>query len=215
MSVKLAPSQASKLLRRSKWDQAEQALQNALIADVTYGPAHNNLGKLYYKQGEFYLAAWEFEYASKLMPDRPEPHNNLGLVYEAVDRFDQAITYYSIANEMDRQNPVFIGNLARARLKQDEQHGEVRGLLSDLLLYDTRPTWVAWAREQLAVAKLPARSPAPRDVQPFEVPDPVEEIPPGEVLGKLRALDTEPLDTVEPSLEFPPLRPHRANSGGS
>jgi len=194
---------AARLARRGRWDQAEQALQNALIADVTYGPAHNNLGKLYYSQGKFYLAAWEFEYASKLMPDRPEPHNNLGMVYEAVDRLDQAIASYCMAHSMAPQNPVFIGNLARVRLKQDEHDPQARALLSDLLLYDTRPDWVAWAREQLAVAKLPARPSKPGDAQPFGAPDPVEEIPPGDVLDGLRTLGTEKPNTVEPSLKLP------------
>jgi Tfp pilus assembly protein PilF len=194
---------AARLVHRGKWDQAEQALQNALIADVTYGPAHNNLGKLYYNQGKFYLAAWEFEYTSKLMPDRPEPHNNLGMVYEAVDRLDQAITSYSMAHSMACQNPIFIGNLARVRLKQDEHDPQAQALLSDLLLYDTRPDWVAWAREQFAVAKLPTKPSKPGDAKSFGAPDPVEEIPPGEPLGKLRTLGAEEPETTEPSLKFP------------
>src|SRR5262245_32799267 len=49
---------------------AEHFFQQALIADVTYGPAHNHLGQIYFQQGQMYLAAWEFEYAIKLMNDR-------------------------------------------------------------------------------------------------------------------------------------------------
>jgi hypothetical protein len=35
------------------------------------GPAHNNLGIVYYRQKKYYLAAWEFQYAAKLMAYSP------------------------------------------------------------------------------------------------------------------------------------------------
>ena len=38
--------------------KAQEYLQKALVADVTYGPAHNTLGMLYLKQRRLYLAAW-------------------------------------------------------------------------------------------------------------------------------------------------------------
>ena len=109
----------------------------AVIADVTYGPAHNNLGQLYLMQGKLYLAAWEFEYAQKLMPERPEPYYNLGMVFEQADRFDEAIQYYSAAHDMAPENPRFIGNLARAMLKKDDLAPGVSPLLSDLILCDS------------------------------------------------------------------------------
>lgn len=127
-------------------------MQKSLLADVTYGPAHNNLGKIYYGQRNFYLAAWEFEYANKLMPHRAECQNNLGLVYEAVGKLDEAIDSYSIAYAADPKNPVVIGNLARARVRRGDDDPVVAQLLADLKLYDSRPEWVAWASERLAVA---------------------------------------------------------------
>lgn len=42
-------------------DQSEKLLREALTADLYHGPAHNNLGVLYLKQGELYEAAHEFE----------------------------------------------------------------------------------------------------------------------------------------------------------
>ena len=39
---------------------------------------------------DYYLAAWEFEFALKISPSTAEYHNNLGLVYEAADRLDDA-----------------------------------------------------------------------------------------------------------------------------
>jgi len=146
---------AIELLEKGKIDKAEQALRKALIADVTYGPAHNNLGKLYFGQGKFYLAAWEFEYAAKLMPQRAECHNNLGLVYETVGKLDEAVDSYTLAYGIDGKNAVIIGNLARARVRRGDEDPVVRQLLADLRLYDTRPAWLRWANERLALGTLP------------------------------------------------------------
>lgn len=86
---------AAALFRKGKVDEAEKALKNALAADVNYAPAHNNLGNVYFARGEYYLAAWEFEYAVRLMPNHPEPLNNLGAVYEQVGRLERAIECYA------------------------------------------------------------------------------------------------------------------------
>jgi len=135
--------------------KAEAKFKKALAADVAFGPAHNNLGKLYFELGNLYLAAWEFEYATKLMPDRPEPHSNLGLVLEAVGRLDEAIANYETAYRLAPTNPQFVGNLARARLRMSESDPTVRPLLGELLLVETRPEWRHWAMETLALGDLP------------------------------------------------------------
>jgi Tfp pilus assembly protein PilF len=136
--------------------RAENALQKALAADVMYGPAHNNLGRIYFQKQEFYLAAWEFEYAIKTMPDRTEPISNLGMVYEEVGKFDKAIEMYWIAYEIDPHNPEVIGNLARCSLRQGESVEQVRPLLEDLIFMDSRPEWVDWAKEQLVFSQVKA-----------------------------------------------------------
>lgn len=148
-------TRALDLIDKCKYDQAESALQNALIADVNYGPAHNNLGRVYYHQGKLYLAAWEFQYALKLMGDRPEPHCNLGLIYEKVGRLEQAIQYYQAAYSLAPDNPEYIGNLVRARIYNGEKNPEVAELLADLLLYETRSDWVCWAKNQQAISGYP------------------------------------------------------------
>ena len=141
-----------------------------------YGPAHNNLGRIYYEQGKYYLAAWEFEYAIQdKCPTGPSPTTTLGMVYEAVDRIDQAIEQYQKAHRMAPQNPEFLGNLARATLKKDEHSPDARDLLSDLLVYDSRPNWTRWARETLAVGKLPPATKAP---EPIATPAPESTIQP-------------------------------------
>ncbi len=82
--------------------KAQKLLEQALAADVRFGPAHHSLGVLYFWQHKLYLAAWEFEYAARLMPDRFEPLNDLGLVYESARKFDQAKMYYALARGRKR-----------------------------------------------------------------------------------------------------------------
>jgi hypothetical protein len=131
--------------------KAEEHLQKALVADVTYGPAHNTLGMLYLRQRKLYLAAWEFEYAQRLMPDRFEPVYNLGLVYEAADKLDRAIEFYSIAFSLSPRTPQVLESLARARLRNGEPIASVRPLLQEILFYETRPVWVCWAKDRLGL----------------------------------------------------------------
>lgn len=139
------------MMRSCDWQAAEKLLRASLEADPTFGTAHNNLGRVYFELGQYYLAAWEFEYAISTMPNRPEPYVNLGLVYEKVGRLDEAIGQYQIAHDLDAIDPQPVGNLARVLLKQDPADPYAMELLRELVLLDTRPRWVDWARERLAL----------------------------------------------------------------
>jgi Tfp pilus assembly protein PilF len=170
-SLKLFDSACSIPCRN--WSKAEGHLQKALIADVAYGPAHNTLGMLYLAQRKLYLAAWEFEYAAKLMPERHEPIYNLGLLYESADKLAEAIEHYSRAFSMEPRNPDVLGSLVRARLRNGETVADLRPLLDELLFYESRTDWVAWASDQIALAKPPHVGPS--------IPDPgapTETVPP-------------------------------------
>lgn len=140
---------AAHLFEKGHLEKAEAALQDALIADVTYAPAHNNLGLIYFNQGKLYPAAWEFEYARRLLPDSADVANNLGMVYEAANQPERAIEYYSMALSIDQGNPEYTGNLARLLAREDRDPQQVAALLQDLLLNDSRPEWVAWANDQV------------------------------------------------------------------
>ncbi len=138
-------------LEKKQLDQAERLFKASLTFDVTYGPAHNNLGKVYYLQQKYYQAAWEFQYAANLMPNHPEPKNNLGLVLEAVGKLSEAIDAYAQAVRLEQDNPELIGNLARAHIKRGDRDAQTRGLLEELLLKDTRQDWRLWAQEYMVL----------------------------------------------------------------
>ncbi len=130
-------------------DMAEDAFRRALTADVEFGPAHNNLGKVYFKQKKWYKAAWEFERARKLLPNKVEPLNNLGLVCEQAGDLDEAVEYYRQAIKLDSQNIRCRANLARAMIRRGDKTDEVRTLLKEILQDDDRPEWLIWAKKQL------------------------------------------------------------------
>jgi tetratricopeptide (TPR) repeat protein len=170
------PAAAAEQLRQKHIAKAEGLLNEALVADVTYGPAHNSLGMVYYAQNKLYLAAWEFEYAAKLMPDLAEPYNNLGLVYERAGKYEDAISYFSMALSRDANDPKVIGNLVRARLITGDKSGDLKTMISDLALYHPDPGWQEWARDQVELGKFDETSLRPSSAAPPEVmPSPMRE----------------------------------------
>lgn len=140
---------AIEFIDSGKHDQAEEQLKLALKVDVEYGPAHNNLGFLYFQQGKLYLAAWEFQHAAKTMPSHAEPRNNLGLVYERVGRLAEAIEQYQQAHELAPQRVEITGNLVRARIRIGDDAEDLVPMLRDVAMKDERPEWAQWARHQL------------------------------------------------------------------
>lgn len=142
------------LLKEHNFDGAEVAFQQALIADSSYAPAHNNLGVLYYEQGDNYLAAREFEEARRLTPECPQPVNNLGLIYYEVDKFDEAIGYFQQAYELGPTNPEYLGNLVRARVRRGDRTYDLREQIEALQLIENRAEWKDWEAEQLALGEI-------------------------------------------------------------
>src|SRR5438270_2728983 len=118
-------ARAVQLIDKHDYAAAEAALKSALAADVMCGPAHNNLGKVYFRQKKLYLAAWEFQYAMKLMPNQAEPPNNLGLVFEVAGKLDDAAESYGKAVALEPENVDAMGNLARARVRRGDRDDAV------------------------------------------------------------------------------------------
>ena len=132
-------------LKRGDFPLARVEADKALIANVDYAPAHNTLGRVLYCQKNYYLAAWEFEFAIRLQPEIPEYHNNLGLVYEAAGKLDMAVSEYQIATDLKPDDFNYVSNLARVRVRKGDKGPETRELLEKVVFMDTRKEWKDWA----------------------------------------------------------------------
>jgi cytochrome c-type biogenesis protein CcmH/NrfG len=140
---------AFKLIEEAKYEEAAKVLHRAIDADVMFGPAHNNMGLVYYYENKLYDAAWEFQNAMRLMPHHPDPRNNLGLVFEKAGKMREAADAYGAARQIEPDNPEYISNLARARVRNGDDDDETRKLLEEVVLKDSRPEWTNWARMNL------------------------------------------------------------------
>ncbi len=142
-------------VKKNQLSKAESLFEKATQANPTFGPAYNNLGLVYFHQHDFSEAARAFEAASEYLPNNPEPLNNLGLVMETVARPDDAIDLYWQAHELAPTNAEYLGNLLRARVRLGQIDDEVLSQLHSLLLFEKRPEWQDWAREQLGLLNNP------------------------------------------------------------
>jgi tetratricopeptide (TPR) repeat protein len=155
-----ANARAVKLIKDSKLDDAQKELKTALNEDLFFGPAHSNLGLVYLKQKKYYLSAWEFQYAAKLMPGKAEPLNNLGLVYETVGKLDDAAQTYEQALKIEPQTAEIEANLARVYVRTNHKDDRTRQLLADVIMKDQRCEWVSWAKDRLALMSVSSTMPA-------------------------------------------------------
>jgi Flp pilus assembly protein TadD len=137
-------------IERGEYDAAEEAFRSALESDLFYPPAHNNLGLVLLHKGQVYDAAWEFQFAAKLLPHSVEPRHNLGNVMEQVGRYPLAEQYYQEALEIDPSNIEVMGHLARVYIKSGKKGEDVMFLLRELALRGDGEDWQVWARLQLA-----------------------------------------------------------------
>ncbi len=143
-------------LRNDRLDEAEAAFQRALESDKTYGPAHNNLGKVYLRTFDYNAAKDEFQAAIEYMPNHPAPQNNLGLALEkawVADRhlssIDEAISCYEKAVALAPEKIEFAANLARALDRRGDRTDKLRNLLLRIVREDSRQHWQSWARMRL------------------------------------------------------------------
>lgn len=132
--------------------RAEELLREALSADLFHGPAHNNLGVLFLKQGKLYEAAHEFEWARKLLPGHPDPRVNLGIVMETAGRTDEALAAYEAALEVYPDYLPAIMGAARLTQSTARSSERLREWLEEIALRAEDHRWADWARDCLALA---------------------------------------------------------------
>ena len=129
--------------------EAERLLREALGADLFFGPAHNNLGVVYLKQGKLYEAAGEFEWARKLMPGHPDPRMNLALTLEEAGQTDEAIATYKTALEVWPGHIASIQALAKLHVVAGREAPEIDDWLGEIVMRGVTEKWREWAaREQ-------------------------------------------------------------------
>ncbi|MFO0981427.1 MAG: tetratricopeptide repeat protein [Planctomycetota bacterium] len=129
---------------------AETLLRDALTADLYHGPAHNNLGVVFLKQGKLYEAANEFEWARKLMPGNPDPRLNLGLVLEKAGRVDEALKTYSTALEVTPEYEPAIQAIARLSLRSGRKDERLQEMLDTIALRGETEAWREWAQREMS-----------------------------------------------------------------
>lgn len=131
--------------------QAEKLLREALTKDLYDGPAHNNLGVLYLKQGRLYEAASEFEWARKLLPGLPDPRMNLALTLERAGRTKEALDTYRTALEVYPGHIQSMQAIARLQVRSGKTDDMTQDFLREIALRGGTE-WREWARAQLSYA---------------------------------------------------------------
>jgi len=133
-------------------DEAERLLCEALSADICAGNAHNNLGVLRLRRGDWYSAASEFEWARKLMPGHPDPRMNLALTLEKAGRTDEALATYETALEVYPGHMPTIEAIARLRVRRGDRDQQVVNMLRQIALEGESQQWRSWAQEGVALS---------------------------------------------------------------
>lgn len=132
-----------------KLDEAEKLLRDALTADLYHGPAHNNLGVVFLRKGEYYGAASEFEWAQKLLPGSPDPRVNLALTLERAGRTSDALREYATALEIMPEHLPAMQGMTSLQLRTGNADEQTRKRLETIALRSDSPQWKGWARMQL------------------------------------------------------------------
>ena len=129
-------------------DEAEALLRRALVQDLFFGPAHNNLGVVYLNRGDLYAAANEFEWARKLMPGHPDPRLNLAITLDRAGQADEALSAYTATLEVYPGHIGAIQGLALLAVR-DGRDGRDEPRLEDWLqriaLEGESEAWREWA----------------------------------------------------------------------
>ena len=152
--ARLRNGQAYDLIKQKKYPDAEAMLHKALQADPSFGP-RSTTSALSISSSIACTTLQGNSGAAGLMPQQPEPINNLGMVLERAGKLAEAIAAYEKAHAMSPEHAEYLGNLASARVRDGENDDTTRSLLDQVLLRDTRPDWQSWARSTLQRLRRP------------------------------------------------------------
>jgi tetratricopeptide (TPR) repeat protein len=134
-------------------EKSEGLLRESLSKDLFFGPAHNNLGIVFLKQGKLYEAAGEFEWARKLMPGHPDPRVNLAITLERAGKTEDALATYTAALEVYPDYLPAIEGLASLTARAGKHDDHMQAWLKEIGLHEEDSRWRAWAAERLSLGR--------------------------------------------------------------
>ncbi len=110
---------ATRMLRRGdRLDEIIKHSRAALRIDPTLAIAHENIGKVFFRQGRVDQAIQSLYRAAALSPDMPGPHFGLGLALEAAGRLGEAVAQYREALRLQPDHPAVRRALSAALIRQ-------------------------------------------------------------------------------------------------
>src|SRR5579883_2365944 len=89
--------QGTEMYAQGRLSDAASCMSSILSTNASYAPAHNLLGKIYYKQHKADLAISEYKLAIKCDARLAEAKYNLGIVYFDQNEYAQAERYLAEA----------------------------------------------------------------------------------------------------------------------
>lgn len=81
-------------LAQKNVDLAKQHIHQALRINPNYAEGYNNLGRIYYKEGDFKQAIFYLQKAIRLEPKLIQAHYNLAHSFSQLNQFDRATWHY-------------------------------------------------------------------------------------------------------------------------
>lgn len=113
----------------------------------------------HFNNGDYENALLLYKEAAEIIPDRPSLHNSIGLSLDYLNRLDEAIEAYKMANKQSPNHPVYLYNLASAYYYNGDYSealtnlNKVLSLTEDVDAYSMR----AWVYEELNEYELAKR----------------------------------------------------------
>lgn len=152
---------------KGKLDAAREKALLAVRNDSSNIFALMLLGQIEFDSQKIYESAEAFRRASKIAPDRYEPHYNLGIIFESVGKTADAIGAYETALELSPDQLVVMENLVRCYVRSGKSRERSRYLIDKSLAMENRPEWRQWLSlqnvrlSQPDMAMPPASQPSP------------------------------------------------------
>lgn len=91
------------LVDQTKWNQAQQYIEQAVERDPSLMDVHRILAYTYETLGEYNLAITEYKKAIEIMPNYTYLHIAVGRIYRHLQLYDQALEYFARAANLNEQ----------------------------------------------------------------------------------------------------------------